>query len=118
MENAVNPSRPITTISEDDRTRLLQLIREYLQAEDDDEILDVGYDQSRIQFCFSNLKQRLLYEREQNYKLQGLSVQGPSPQQPQSPQSQPQQPPQSQPQQLPQSQPQPQKVKSKACIIL
>ena len=69
MENAINPSRPLTTISEEERTNLLQLIREYLQA-DDDVILDVGYDQSKIQFCFQNLKHRLIFEREQNMKLQ------------------------------------------------
>jgi len=100
-----------------------------LQEEDDDVILDVGYDQSRIQFCFLNLKQRLLYEREQNYKLQGMQVPTQVPQllnQKQLPKSeqvqssQLQKLPQSPVKRVSQSQPQlPQETaKSKACAIM
>ena len=83
----------MTTISEDERIELLELIREYLQAEDDDEILDVGFDQAKIQFCFLNLKQRWIFEREQNLKLRGIE---PQPQQ--QPQLQQQLPAHQQPQ--------------------
>ena len=73
LENVIDPAAPLTALTEMDKAEMLEMLQAYLNA-DENAILELGFDRSKIQFCFHTLKQRLRAEQEEKNKLMQSQV--------------------------------------------